>query len=216
MSGIPTLLAALVLACAAAAGAAAQAAPLDRALATAPQPSTAGGVGASAATAVKLTNAGFEAPLKADGDPTGWTTGQHAGVASYVFVLDAKVRHGGRQSLRIDNTGPEPFGAIVQPVPVTGLAGRTLRLSGWVRTREAGGGRKGWGAALQLQAKKGGSPVAYTVLADHVIGGTSDWKRREAIVAIPVDAEAVEVGILLRGKGSVWLDDVELEVLPAS
>lgn len=196
----------------AAIGTTSPAVPLRRQVETAPAEAPR----ATAARKVKLVNAGFEEPLKGDGDPTGWVTGQHAGVPSYTFALDEKVRREGKQSLRIDNIGPEPYGAIYQPLPIAGLAGTTLRLTAWVRTQNAGGERKGWGAALQLQAKKGGSPLAYNDLSAHLISGSSEWTRREVVVAIPKDAEHVEVGIMLRGKGSVWLDDVELEVVPAT
>ncbi|MEO5701090.1 MAG: hypothetical protein ABIS17_03185 [Casimicrobiaceae bacterium] len=163
---------------------------------------------------VTLKNAGFEEGLQADGEPAGWITGQHAGVPSYAFIVDDKERHGGKRSLRIDNTGPEPFGAIVQKVPVTGLLGKSIRMKGWVKTRDAGGKRKGWGAALQLQAKKAGYPIAYNALADHVISGTHDWMLREVVIDVPSDVDIIEIGVLLRGQGSVWLDDVVLEVMP--
>ncbi|MEP7209036.1 MAG: hypothetical protein ABI920_19040 [Casimicrobiaceae bacterium] len=196
--------------------------PAERALSAAPQGTAAKVAGngeASAATpppgrSVALKNAGFEDGLQADGDPAAWITGQHAGVPSYVFIVDDKERHGGKRSLRIDNIGPEPFGAIYQNVPVTGLLGKSIRMKGWMKTRDAGGKRKGWGAALQLQAKKAGYPIAYNTLADHVISGTHDWTLREVVIDVPQDVDIIEVGVLLRGQGSVWLDDVVLEVLP--
>ncbi len=175
-------------------------------------PAVAAAPATGGASLVKLRNPGFEEKPTTE-DPPGWVTGQHAGAPSYLFTLDEAERHGGRHSLRIDNIGPEPFGAIYQAVPVTGLAGKTLRLRGWVKARDAGGRRAGWGTALQLQAKKGGSPLAYNTLADHIIRGSHDWTQREVVLAIPPDAELVEVGILLRGAGSVWLDDVELAVV---
>lgn len=162
--------------------------------------------------AVKLVNPGFESTKPGvRGDPEGWTAIQHAGPLSYTFKLDADVRHDGASSLRIDNVGPEPFGAVFQFLPATGLAGKTLKLSAQLRTRDVKGSGTGGGAVLTLQAMQGGATIAYNHMRDAPVAGTTDWKRYEIALAIPRAATRVEVGATLHGPGTLWLDDVELE-----
>lgn len=170
---------------------------------------------AKPATNVPLANPGFEeAPAQGRADPPRWASAQHAGDPSYTFTLDEDVHHEGARSLRIENIGREPYGVVYQSLPAAALRGRTARFAGWLRTRDAGGTRKGLGASLTLQAMKSGIPVAHNHMIDATVSGTHDWKRYDITLDVPADAETVEIGAMLRGPGALWLDDVELAVLP--
>jgi hypothetical protein len=161
---------------------------------------------------VALVNPGFEsAKIGTRGDPEGWTGIQHAGDLSYTFRLDAEVRHRGARSLRVDSVGPEPFGAIYQQLPAAALRGKTLKLVAQLRTRDVVGSATGGGAVLTLQAMKAGALVAYDHMAASPVKGTTDWKRYEISLAVPRDADQVEIGAMLHGPGAMWMDDVELE-----
>ena len=172
-----------------------------------PPPSAAAAPAASVASKrVSLANPGFEstAPGRRNNDPDGWFSHQHAGEVSYKFALDTADPHGGARSLRIDNVGPEPYGAIAQSVDATPYRGRTARLSGWLRTREANN------AALTLIVLANGVPLANNFMADAPVKGTTAWKRYTVTVPVAPNAEFIEVGAMMQGKGSLWLDDVEL------
>ena len=156
-----------------------------------------------------LTNAGFESTQPGPrGDPEGWFSFQHAGPVSYQFSVDAAERHGGERSLRIDNTGPEIYGSIAQGVDARPWRGKVARLSGWVKTRDADDG----GAVLTLLALQTGATLAHNFMPDAPIKGTTGWKRYTITLVLPPSTDKLEVGAMLRGRGSVWLDDVELEI----
>jgi hypothetical protein len=160
------------------------------------------------APGIALVNPGFEstAPGHRNNDPEGWFTFQHAVQPSYRFAIDTSDPHSGQRSLRIDNTGPDVYGAVAQSVEAKPLAGKTARLRGWLRTHEASEG----GAVLILSALASGSPLAHNFMADAPVKGTTGWTRYTITLAIPERAERVEIGAMLQGKGSLWLDDVEL------
>jgi hypothetical protein len=81
---------------------------------------------------------GFESMKPgARGDPDGWFSFQHAGDLSYRYIVDTAEPRSGARSLRIDNIGPEPYGAVAQIVAGAPHAGKVARLSGWLRTRDA-------------------------------------------------------------------------------
>jgi len=173
------------------------------------------GACASAADAapVAIVNPGFESTKPGvRGDPEGWTAIQHAGPLSYTFKRDADVRHGDAASLRVDNVGPEPFGAVFQQLSAATLRGRTVRLTAWLRTRGVSGSGTGGGAVLTLQAMQGGALLAHEHMAATPVKGTTDWTRCEIALAIPRAADQVEIGAMLHGPGTMWLDDVELAV----
>ena len=66
---------------------------------------------------------------------------------------------------------------------------------------------------LTLLATQGGSTVTQNFMLDAPIKGTTEWKRYTITLPVPAAADRVEVGMMLRGKGTVWLDDVELEIV---
>ena len=181
--------------------------------------STPGATAASAipvGRAVILANPGFESANPGrGGNPEGWAAQQHSGAPAYAFTQDTAVKHTGERSLRIDNLRPEVYGSVLQRVPVAGLAGGKLRLSVWLKTRDVHGNDFGKGATPVLQAMVGGSPAASAPYDTAALAGTSDWVLREVTLAIPQNAEAIEIGVMLTGTGTVWLDDVALMAMPA-
>ncbi len=164
---------------------------------------------ATAATAaVRVVNPGFEsATTKQNGDPEGWFSFQHAGVKSFDFVLDTAGPHGGLRSLRIDNVGPEPYGAIAQRVDARAYRGKVARYSAWLRTRDVAG----TGAVLTLMTFAKGAIVDHEFMADRALTGTAGWTRFTLSLPVAPDAERIEIGAMLQGKGSLWLDDATLE-----
>jgi len=164
---------------------------------------------------VPLANPGFEGRIASAGQPEGWVTIQHAGNVSYLFTPDHDAPHSGERSLRIDNVGPEPYGAVYQIVDAAPYRGRTLVFSAWMKTKETKGNRFGTGAGLLLQAMKNGYPDAVKQMRRNAIGGTTEWTRYQLELVVPADAQKVEVGLNLFGPGTVWFDDALLELLPA-
>jgi hypothetical protein len=166
------------------------------------------------ASVVPLVNPGFESAKPGlFGNPEGWVSNQHAGPLSYTFKRDPGVRRGGVASVRIDNVGPEPFGSIYQQIPAASLRGKTVRLSAWIKTKDVAGSATGGGGVLLLQAMRGGAPIAYDHMSATPLKGTTDWTRREITLAIPAAADQIELGAMLHGPGTLWLDDVEFDVM---
>lgn len=159
---------------------------------------------------VALVNAGFESTVPGPrGDPEGWFSFQHAGPLSYKYTSDTSQKKSGERSLRIDNIGPEIYGAVAQAADARAWKGKVAKLSGWVKTIDANDN----GVVLTLLATQGGSTMAQNFMLDAPIKGTTDWKRYTITLPVPPTADRMEVGMMLRGKGTVWLDDVELEIV---
>jgi hypothetical protein len=163
---------------------------------------------ATPARGVALVNPGFESMKPgARGDPDGWFSFQHAGDLSYRYIVDTAEPRSGARSLRIDNIGPEPYGAVAQIVAGAPHAGKVARLSGWLRTRDANDN----GAVLTLLVLQGGATLAQNFMLDTPVKGTTGWKRYTITLPVARGADRIEVGAMMQGRGSLWLDDVELE-----
>jgi hypothetical protein len=191
-------------------GCAAPGASPDTASTASTRPAAAPAAAPASARQANLLNPGFESTQPGPrGDPQGWFSFQHAGPVSYRFAVDATERRSGERSLRIDNTGPEIYGAIAQGVDARPWRGKVARMSGWVKTRDADEG----GAVLTLLALQSGATLAQNFMPDAPIKGTNAWKRYTITLVLPPATDKLEVGAMLRGRGSVWLDDVELEII---
>jgi hypothetical protein len=163
------------------------------------------------AATVALVNPGFESTKAGnDGNPEGWGAFQHA-AESFEFAVDDGRKKSGKHSMRIRKVGPEPWGAITQAIPGAPYAGKTVRLSAWMRTDAVPeGGRNG--AMLLLHARRG-STVLAEIKKKTRVRGTTDWTRHVIELALPPATHELEFGAMLEGGGTLWLDDFELEVV---
>lgn len=165
------------------------------------------------AAPIALVNPGFDSKEPGDGDsPKGWYSSQHTGSVSYDFALDSGRRKSGTHAMRIKNIGPEPWGTVAQVIPATAYAGKTVRLSAWVRTEGVPAGRNN-GVSLLLLAQRGGQLLAHVPSKGGRVQGDTDWARRTVELELPPATNRIEFGATLEGAGTAWVDGFELEVV---
>ncbi len=166
--------------------------------------------------AVPLSNAGFEiAKADAPETPDAWILMQHAGEPAYVLSVDADKPRAGRRSGRLQSIRSEVFGSVSQALPAAPWRGRTLRFSGWMRTRDVEGNDFGRGAGMFLNSMKGGYPLVYSQMQANAVQGTTEWTRYEVLLKVPDDADTLEIGFIVYGPGTAWFDDAALDVVAA-
>ena len=64
---------------------------------------------------------------------------------------------------------------------------------------------------LTIVAMQSGAILTHNFMAETPVKGTTGWKRYTITLPLPKNAERIEIGAMMQGKGSLWLDDVELE-----
>ncbi|MEO6929751.1 MAG: hypothetical protein ABI190_11360 [Casimicrobiaceae bacterium] len=153
-----------------------------------------------------LRNAGFEAAAPAATNIEGWQLTVHSTPTAYGMALDTKFAHGGKASARLWRSGKEPWGMVHQTLPPGIYAGGTLEFSAWLRTDAASG------AILVLRTLANGTVDRY-VFMDPPIAGTHAWQRYSVRLAIAPGPHVVDVGAMLQGDGTLWLDDATLVML---
>ena len=196
---------------------AAPAPPEGAVTAPAPRVATAPAAGGAspAKAAVPLSNPSFELARVGGSDRAeGWSATQHVGPTAYTFTLDRSTKRSGDASLRIRNLRPEVYGSITQRIEAAPYIGQSLRFSVWLRTDNVVPNAYGKGATPLLQAWAGGSPAVSASFEVAAVAGTSEWVRREVGIDVPPATEWIEVGVMLTGSGTVWLDDAALEASP--
>lgn len=153
-------------------------------------------------------NLDFEKPT-----PEGWTLKGEG----FRVELDPKDAAGGKQSLgftferEVPDIREGSFGLAACSLPVQHLKGKRLRFAAALKTREVAGY-----FLIFLRAEAGEDPVAVTRIPDENIPkNTTPWKRYSIEMDIPQEATALYFGAGISGKGTAWVDEISLEVLPA-
>jgi hypothetical protein len=147
-------------------------------------------------------------PAATDADaPPGWML---AGVNpdAYRIDLDTSVVHGGQQSARITAIGDtsKGFATLSQRIEARNYAASRVRLSAWVRLEKV----EAW-AGLWMRVDVGKTSAAFDNMQNRPLVGTRDWQRVEVVLDVDPSADAILFGLLLDGRGTVWIDDVALE-----
>jgi len=101
----------------------------------------------------------------------------------------------------------EPYNNWSQNVLVP-LSGKTVELSGRIKTEDAEGG-----AGLWVQCWKK-NPLRVIAIAntavEYPIYGSVDWTEVKASIEVPAEAELLTVRCVLKGAGQAWFDEISL------
>lgn len=128
----------------------------------------------------------------------------------YDMGSDMRVAYTGASSGYIRSNKPEPknFGTYMQSFDATEYRGKRLRLSAYIKSENI----QNW-AGMWMRIDRDGKPVAFDNMQDRAIKGTQAWARHEIVLDVDPKATYVAFGILLAGKGAVWIDDVAFDVV---
>jgi hypothetical protein len=143
---------------------------------------------------------------------SGWyKNGSHP--AEYDMGTDTGTAFTGSSSGYIRSIKPSPsgFGTYMQMVDATAYRGKRVRFSAYVKSE----GLTQW-SGLWMRVDVGTKAVAFDNMYGRPIKDTQPWAQHSVVLDVSTDATVVAFGILLTGKGSVWIDDVELDVVNES
>jgi hypothetical protein len=178
--------------------------------ATAPNTVATSGSTATAKSPTSTTEGGPNLLLDGDFDVSSaraWNFIVHADPDAFKVTVDESERVVGGSSLRFDPTGSEPWGGIDQTVDVAAVAGRTLRLSAWVRGRDLSESVVLFGTVEQ------GAFAHPVETAFGQLGSDFDWQQVAITIPVPERATRLRVGVTLYGLGVLWVDDVRLVLI---
>jgi hypothetical protein len=144
-----------------------------------------------------------------DGLPKGWfKAGSHP--QNYEMGTDTAVKHSGNASAYIKFIGAkaEGFGTLMQTFTADNYRGKRVRMSAWMKTENA--------ASAQLWMRVDGLEtrmLGFDNMNNRAVTGTTEWKRYEITLDVPGNAVDIAFGTLAAGKGQLWVDDFQFEVV---
>ena len=74
----------------------------------------------------------------------------------------------------------------------------------------------GLGLLAHRQSNIAVKRVAFDAMAHRPVVGTRDWRRYDVVLDVPVQAASLAFGAHLAAAGTIWVDDVKLEIVDAS
>ncbi len=129
----------------------------------------------------------------------------------YQVDIDKHVYNTGTKSATIKSVVEEfevgEFGTIMQQFSAKSFLGKRVRFSGFVKTEEV----DDW-CGLWMRIDNALSVVLkLDNMQSRPIVGTTEWNHYACVLDVPQDAAILNIGILLIGKGQVWLDNVSFQ-----
>jgi lysophospholipase L1-like esterase len=132
--------------------------------------------------------------------PAAWG-GDWVGYKRRALSRDTQTRHGGKAALRFHLTASKPVRVLEQVI--NGGAGRSVVLSGWVKTEGAIRAQVG---LIPYGAGGRALPQAAALVMAH----PSHWAHFSQLVTLPPETLCFSVALRAQGAGTVWLDDLQL------
>jgi len=170
--------------------------------------------GAEVKTGNLIANSGFEESVDANGRyPADWMAERTtlATEPEADCYRDTETKYRGTASgavVKRQSNSDAPEAGFVQRI--TGLpTGQNLRLSGHLKSKDL----QGAAYIVLRMINPGRGPVPVAWCATPLVQGTTDWQRYEAYIRTP-DAGDAMLALVMRGKGTVWFDEISLEVAP--
>lgn len=151
--------------------------------------------------------------LAADGPPPkGWGG---TPMDEYKRGIDSQVTYEGKPCVFIESLkgNASGFGTMTQGFIATDYLGKRVRFKGYVKTRDV----TGRGAGLWMRVDDANKR---SLLIDNMdkrtVRGTSDWTEVSIVADIPQHAESFLIGVLLSGKGRMWVSGLSFEIVDSS
>ena len=129
----------------------------------------------------------------------------------YKTGIDRTVFHTGTASAFIQSEEeefvPDEYATIMQQFRAERFLGKRVRFSAFVKALEV----EGWaGLWMRLDGK-----FSVTLKLDNMqnrsIKGSVNWNLYSCVLDVPQETELINIGILLNGKGRVWMDNVSFQ-----
>lgn len=140
--------------------------------------------------------------------PPGWIIAGNA-PTHYTFAVDTASPVKGSRSASIaakPSVAGNGFGTLMQMIAADDYRGSRLKLSGYLRTREAG--------RAQMWMRVDGPDhrvLSFDNMDGRPVTGTTGWQRYAIVLDVPQNSVDIAFGYLLAGGGIVWGADFKLE-----
>lgn len=132
---------------------------------------------------------------------------------SYQIGIDHNQTISGKGSkfIRYVSGDESSWGTLMQMITADQYRGKRIRFQARIKTKDVDNWAGLW---MRIDTTSREDSPFYNS-QDKPIKGTTDWQLRSVVLDVPADAKAIAFGVIDEGKGQVWLDDLQLEIVSA-
>jgi C-terminal processing protease CtpA/Prc len=126
---------------------------------------------------------------------------------------DTAVRHVDGRTIVLrakPGTPASGFGTYMESIPADAYRGKRVRVSGYLRSSDV------TSAGFWLRVDGPGGVQAFDNMESRAMTGTRDWTAFAIVLDVQADALTLKTGLLLMGAGTVWADDLRIDVVDPS
>jgi hypothetical protein len=111
------------------------------------------------------------------------------------------------KSNRTDITG---FGTLMQNSLPDKYLGKRVRMTGYIKSKNVDGWAGLW---FRVDGDRTSKSLSFDNMSNRPVSGTTDWKKYEIVLDVPAGATNLAYGALLDGKGQIWFDNINFEIV---
>lgn len=146
--------------------------------------------------------------------PTGW---YRAGSqqTSYQMLIDSIAGQAGKKVLTIKSIENkiDGFGTLMQDFLPVKYLGKRIRMTGYMKSKDV----KAWaGFWLRVDQENSKKSLSFDNMQDRAIKGTTEWKKYEIVLDVPINASNIAFGALLDNTGQIWFEKFSFEIVDNS
>lgn len=156
---------------------------------------------------------GTDSAMPADYNAAGWFLAGSK-PQDYEISLDPMALHEGKPThlLAFKAGNGKGFGTLMQMFTGATYRGKRVRLSAWVKSEQVEDSAGMW---MRVDGPNG-KPTAFDNMHSRPIKGSLDWQLYQTVLEVAPDSSDLALGIMLNGKGKVWMAEPVLEAVDAS
>ncbi|AIQ44778.1 transcriptional regulator [Paenibacillus sp. FSL R7-0273] len=156
-----------------------------------------------------LTRQKEETKMKQEEAIKGWfLSGTHP--FNYAMELDRKTFHKGKASGLLKSVtveGLDEFATMMQQFKADKHLGKRIKLSGFLKTAGVSGFSGFW---MRIDNNLG-DIVQFDNMSNRPVTGDSEWNHYAIVLDVPDNSAVVSFGVILSGRGRVWVDELRFE-----
>lgn len=145
--------------------------------------------------------------------PDGWVK---AGMSpnDYTIGIDENISFDNDKSVFIEGNNPETTGhvSLTQVSTVEDYLGQRVQFTFNIKSQDVSGWSGGW-------FRVDGDPkeiLAFDNMGNRPIKETTDWAEYSIVLDVPKDAKKMLYGVILKGTGKVWFDNLNFKIVDES
>ncbi|MBD7938289.1 helix-turn-helix transcriptional regulator [Cytobacillus sp. Sa5YUA1] len=126
----------------------------------------------------------------------------------YQMTLDQQTFHTGHQSALLKNisdVNSQQFATIMQQFKAEKYKGKRMKLTCYIKTEDV----EKCGAWMRVDDNNG-DMLQFDNMDNRPIAGTNGWNQYTIVLDVPEESMSIHFGVLLIGKGKVWMDGFQL------